>query len=400
MELTLNQIVAACQSFASQHKQLKAFFFGDLWEYANNKQDLFPVLTCTLTGSSLNDGVDATKLQFGIFDILNNDRTNELEVLSDCKLIAKDLIAYFKSPLFDDLFIQSNIELNDWVDKLDHELGGFFFDCELKQSYQYDLCSVPLIVTTPAYQPETLAVLAQYLIQPSTAFISALDTLILSLKTANNWNNLDALWILATEQQQHALINIKNPSGNNLILKNNPLFTPNKGFKGDGLTQSINTNLLVSSLTNYNTNLGCFGCYIQENIALTNAIDMGYANNTSGSFLLSNTANTFNAALLSSNIATSNNSSSGLLSVVRTSNTSVSLFKNGNNLYTSNTATLINIVSPAYFYLLSLYYINSLNASNFSTRTLSFAFIGGKTINQMSLFNSLQQFATTRGFNV
>ena len=54
--------------------------------------------------------------------------------------------------------------------------------------------------------PETLAVLAQFTVQPSNFYIRAMNTLIRQLITDGNWNELDKFCVFATEQQQHARI--------------------------------------------------------------------------------------------------------------------------------------------------------------------------------------------------
>lgn len=143
MEFTLNQIVGFIEDFANQHKFIKAFFFGDIWEYAAKKGDKFTVLTCTLTGAQLSDGRDGTKFQFGLFDMVAQNKSNEKNVLSDTKSIAKDLVSYFHSPVFDDLMIESNIQLTDWSGKTDHDLSGWFFDVLIDQPFQYNVCAIP-----------------------------------------------------------------------------------------------------------------------------------------------------------------------------------------------------------------------------------------------------------------
>lgn len=151
MELTLDQTVTLIQAFATQHLQIKDFFFGDIWEYTVKKGDKFPVLTCTLKGANLSDGVEVTDFEFGIWDLVNIDNSNELAVLSDTKSIAKDLVSYFRSPLFEDFEVNLPVQMTDYNEKFDHACSGWFFTVSFKQAFQIDLCAIPSS-GLPAYQ--------------------------------------------------------------------------------------------------------------------------------------------------------------------------------------------------------------------------------------------------------
>lgn len=149
-EITLNNLVTYIETFATNHKQIKSFFFGDIWEYVGEKNDLFTVFTCTLLGSNLSKGVEGTTFQFGVFDYVAKDKDNEVEVLSDTKRIAKDFISYLNSPIFEDLKIDITADLTDYSEKFNHQLSGWFFNVTIKQPFETDLCSIPM-TSIPSY---------------------------------------------------------------------------------------------------------------------------------------------------------------------------------------------------------------------------------------------------------
>ena len=134
-EITLNNLVSYIEDFANNHKQVKSFFFGDIWEYVGEKNDLFTVFTCTLLGSNLSKGVEGTTFQFGVFDYVSKDKANEVEVLSDTKRIAKDFLSYLNSPIFEDLKIDITADLTDYSEKFNHQLSGWFFNITIKQPF-------------------------------------------------------------------------------------------------------------------------------------------------------------------------------------------------------------------------------------------------------------------------
>src|SRR3954468_19731662 len=68
--------------------------------------------------------------------------------------------------------------------------------------------------TQKTYEAETIAWVKQLSSpKPSPEYLVAIDTLIMSLKMAGIWDQLDRLWIFATEQRSHAKVTLINPNG-------------------------------------------------------------------------------------------------------------------------------------------------------------------------------------------
>lgn len=142
--LTLNQIVSLISNFATVNYQVNDFFFGDIWEYATKKGDKFPVMLCTLKQSRVTNKIDTFSFQVGFFDRVTKDESIELGVLSDTREMCKDCITYFNSPTFNDFLVNNNATLEDFTEKFDHEVSGHFFDLELTQQNEMDVCALPI----------------------------------------------------------------------------------------------------------------------------------------------------------------------------------------------------------------------------------------------------------------
>jgi hypothetical protein len=98
-----------------------------------------------LQPNQLSENTDTYTFQITICDRLKKDDTNEIEVLSDTNLIAKDLITYFKnSPTERDVIINTSVTLNDFSDREDSETAGYFFDITFRQNFDYNYCDIPL----------------------------------------------------------------------------------------------------------------------------------------------------------------------------------------------------------------------------------------------------------------
>lgn len=144
--LTLNQIVKKLETFANDHKQLSGnFLFGQFYDYVADKSEQYPAMIVYLQPNQLSENTDTYTFQITICDRLKKDVENEIEVLSDTNLIAKDLITYFKnSPTERDVIINTSITLNDFSDREDSETAGYFFDITFRQNFDYNYCDIPL----------------------------------------------------------------------------------------------------------------------------------------------------------------------------------------------------------------------------------------------------------------
>lgn len=79
--------------------------------------------------------------------------------------------------------------------------------------------------------------------KPSAAQQIKQNQLIVSLKAAGIWNLLDVFYVFATDgSSDFATLNWINPSLYQCSKVNSPTFTTNKGFKGNGTTNYLDTN--------------------------------------------------------------------------------------------------------------------------------------------------------------
>ncbi len=155
MGYTLNKIVDILAEYAAKDYRVNDFFFGDLWEYAEKKLDRFPVMIVTLKESEISERLDRTILQIGFFDRVDKGEVIELGVLSDTKEMAKGFYTYINSPSFKDFLISSNLRLTSFTERFDHELSGHFFDIQISQQFENDVCGLP-VSGMPTYSSSQL----------------------------------------------------------------------------------------------------------------------------------------------------------------------------------------------------------------------------------------------------
>ena len=227
---------------------------------------------------------------------------------------------------------------------------------------------------------------------PSNEYKSAINILILQLKEDGNWSKLDRLWIFATEAQQNARVSVTNPFSSQIIEVNSPTWTSNQGYDFNGTTQYLRTAYIPSvDGVNYTLNSAEHGLYSIENATSGSfAWDMGAMSATDVSNL--NIRDSSDIAYGKVNNAVAN-----IISAARrTGAGAINLFKNGVSIASDTDAS--TALPPVEFYIGAQN--NNGVASAFSNRRIAFVFMASGTITDLTFYNAMQEFATTRGFNV
>jgi hypothetical protein len=146
--LTLNNIISEINLFASNHKQINSFRFGQI-EQVGETSVVYPLLHCELseTSSEFNEQSDSYYFDFAIINKVNdkNQYESNLEVLSDTKLIANDFIAYLTKYDFGEfLNIDLPITLNPLVLIGEDNISGWTFTIKLVLTQGVSNCVIPI----------------------------------------------------------------------------------------------------------------------------------------------------------------------------------------------------------------------------------------------------------------
>ncbi len=138
---TLNKLNSLLQTYATNHEQIQTYRFEDVGEQATKT---YPCLEAVLQPCPINGTKECTVIRFYISDKVKSGATNKIEALSDTKLIALDLLSYFRQFDFGYfLNIEDNLTLNDYVDvETDGEIG-WWFDVVFYTIFEWDLCGIP-----------------------------------------------------------------------------------------------------------------------------------------------------------------------------------------------------------------------------------------------------------------
>lgn len=149
MAFTLNQIIELLDSYATAHKQINTFQFGDPWEFAESGDVVYPAMFA-VNGTANVEG----KELFMNFTLIFADRidtdspsdvnTQETEVLSDMLDVAQDILALLKDPANRDNFnLVGNAVLTPFTERFKDLTAGYAMDIRIKKPMLYNRCQVP-----------------------------------------------------------------------------------------------------------------------------------------------------------------------------------------------------------------------------------------------------------------
>lgn len=147
--LTLNQTVKLIRDIAQSHDQINTVYFGDVWEFLAQADNVYPAMFYSLTGSQING--KSLDMNFSLFflDRQLQDESNETEVLSDQLLIAQDIVSMFKHPKFD-WEIGESINLEYFTENEKDYLAGVKADVTVSFPMLSNRCQIPTDFNYPS----------------------------------------------------------------------------------------------------------------------------------------------------------------------------------------------------------------------------------------------------------
>ena len=157
---TLNQHITLLRNYSESHLQINSFGVGDSWELIESFTNtngvigedgtvvtnrIYPVMWVEVSGSNLSGSQLTDSYNIYFADLVNKDERNEIEVLSDMKLLCLDLASYLKQSdeLNGLLNINFEFSMEDFTERFNDEVAGWVMTLQFIQPFNYSLCAVP-----------------------------------------------------------------------------------------------------------------------------------------------------------------------------------------------------------------------------------------------------------------
>lgn len=146
--MTVNQIVKRLQTIIQSHQMVRSYFYGNPNNFLTEKQRDYPAAILQDASGSFLPAGNEFNMPFRLFilDLVNvaaDAKENELEVQSDALSIAKDLVALFDSPEYDDWAVGRQVSFSLVAEKFEDMLGGVYIDFTIRTTWDKSYCEAP-----------------------------------------------------------------------------------------------------------------------------------------------------------------------------------------------------------------------------------------------------------------
>jgi len=138
------QIISDWRSFADQHRQINSFGFGDIEQLTNDittkQEPKYPRLYFVPNNTRLSTNHMHITWQVIICDRIEDDLSNQQDVLSDTLEIAKD---FFSRTYLSDYDADWDSTCEPWLERTETVLGGWSMIISIQQKFDYNRCVLP-----------------------------------------------------------------------------------------------------------------------------------------------------------------------------------------------------------------------------------------------------------------
>ena len=146
--MTLNQVIARIKRIILAHKQIRNFYFGVPSDFLTDHTTRFPSAMLLDTTGSIDLSAKTDNYSFRLFllDLANvseDAKANELDVQSDMRSVAKDLLAEFNDQSFSDWKVGATNTVTLLREELDDLTAGVSVDISISTIWIPDTCAVP-----------------------------------------------------------------------------------------------------------------------------------------------------------------------------------------------------------------------------------------------------------------
>jgi len=138
------QVIEDLEDFANNHEQINSFGYGDLTQLTMDvitKQEPKYTRMYVIPGDTLlNQNELVYNFQIIVTDQLNNDYSNQRDVMSDTLEIMKDIMATFYLSEYESLW-PAGVE--PFLENYETILTGWVINIQLSQPFDYNRCDLP-----------------------------------------------------------------------------------------------------------------------------------------------------------------------------------------------------------------------------------------------------------------
>lgn len=145
-QISYNQLIDYIEDFSDNHLQLQRFgegFRADI-NLISTEENNFPILYVEPLSHTMQNWVQRYRIRIYCLDLLQQDKSNRRDILSDCLQILNDLYKYIKNDSQNN-FDVTNIPTSLPVQNISIEgVGGWSSEFEILVTLNDTDCDIPL----------------------------------------------------------------------------------------------------------------------------------------------------------------------------------------------------------------------------------------------------------------
>ena len=222
--LTLNNVVTNLNNIADAHSLINNFFYGEIYDFSSSGTVNYPAMLVTSEPNSLSRGVITMSFNIYIADLVQKGIADRREVSSNTQQTVLDILATLDRTVAYDWNVNiDNIALNDFVDKFQDEVTGWWFKLDLRIPNALNRCAVPLdsTIVVKNEAPTGDGTEKGHAFFTATGITDetikgAVNVLISELTSYGIYDKLDVLYPMVGDTALEHSYNLVNPDNNQL----------------------------------------------------------------------------------------------------------------------------------------------------------------------------------------
>ena len=137
-------ILSDLKQISTQHEQINSFGFGDIdqitMDIETKKEPLYTRMWVTPATTTLDRSMLRYNFQIIILDIINDDLSNQRDVMSDTLEICKDIFTVLYLSQYE---TEWNASVEPFTERFETVLGGWTMNITITQPFEYNRCVLP-----------------------------------------------------------------------------------------------------------------------------------------------------------------------------------------------------------------------------------------------------------------
>lgn len=141
--MTHNQYIKLFNDIGDVHEYINTFGNGDIEKYTNNEDTskYGQTLWVNVLPKTINETTQNKDYVIWVMDFVNEDFSNEDEVLSDTERTFDDIVAILRSDYYNDFFIIEQISKPEpFVERYGTRVAGWTSTITFKEKFENDVC--------------------------------------------------------------------------------------------------------------------------------------------------------------------------------------------------------------------------------------------------------------------